>query len=183
MCAMSAPSESFAFHDVSFHPNHFLRCTKFHRHAQQLVAACAVEPRSIYFAQTIAGAKNQIKDISLVRRLGQPVRECQFGFVPCARQRTERSLHMIWPNIEIEVLGATRHTPAHFHHVCSADQERNFGSMQRCHRSAMKLTTAPFTLSGWNCPCCACSHHSSITHWNRYTRACRERTLTRNVHP
>src|SRR5262245_6973251 len=95
----------------------------------------------------------------------------------------ERSLHMIWPNIKIEVLGATRHTPAHLHHVCAADQKRNLGSMQRCHRSAMKLISAAFTLDGWNCPCCVCSHHSSITRGTRYTRACRERTLTRNVHP
>ncbi len=75
----------FTLHDVRLHPNHFLRCAKLHGHAQQRVVARAVKPRIIHFAQSIAGAKNQINDISLVRRLGQPVRECQFGFVPRAR--------------------------------------------------------------------------------------------------
>src|SRR5262245_3991474 len=51
-------------------------------------------------------------------------------------------------------------TPPHVHHVCAADQERNLGSMQRCHRSVMKLIGAAFSLDGWNCSCCACNHHS-----------------------
>ncbi len=77
--------EPLAFHDVRLHPNHFLGRAVFHRHAQQLLIARTLEPRIIHFAQSIAGAKNQIKHISFVRCLGQPVRECQFGFVPCAR--------------------------------------------------------------------------------------------------
>ena len=76
--------EPLAFHDVRLHPNHFFGRAVFYRYAQQLVIACTLEPRIIHFAQSIAGAKNQIKNISLVRRLGQPVRECQFGFVACA---------------------------------------------------------------------------------------------------
>src|SRR5213592_2410497 len=90
---------------------------------------------------------------------------------------------MIWPNIEIEVLRATRHTSAHLHHVRAADQERNLRSMQRCHRSAMKLISADFTVDGLNRRGCTCSHYSSITHWNRATRAWPGVMLTLNVHP
>ena len=35
----------------------------------------------------------------------------------------------------------------------------------------MKLIAAAFTVIGSNCHRCACSHYSSITHWNRATRA------------
>jgi hypothetical protein len=69
---------------------------------------------------------------------------------------------MIWPNIEIEVLRATRYTPAHLHHVCAADQERNLGSMQRRHRSVMKLIGAAFTVDGWNRASCTCSHSHQL---------------------
>jgi hypothetical protein len=77
--------EPFAFHNVSLHPNHFFRRAKFYRHAQQFVVARAVEPGIIHFAQSVAGAKNQIQDISLIRRFGQPMRKRQFGFVPGTR--------------------------------------------------------------------------------------------------
>src|SRR6266550_9018668 len=90
---------------------------------------------------------------------------------------------MIWPNIEVEVLRATRHTSAHLHHVRAADQERNLGSMQRCHRSTMKLISADFTVDGLNRRGSTYSHYSSITHWNRATRAWPGVILTRNVHP
>src|SRR5882757_4324135 len=89
---------------------------------------------------------------------------------------------MIWPNIEVEVLRATRHTSAHLHHVRTADQERNLGSMQRCHRPAMKLISDDFTVDGLNRRGCTCSHYSSITHWNCATRAWPGVILTRNVH-
>src|ERR1043166_834600 len=90
---------------------------------------------------------------------------------------------MLWPNIQIEILRATRHTSAHLHHVCAADQEWDIGSMQCCHRSAMKLISFTFTVDSSNWRRCACSHYSSITHWNRRTRAWPTLMLTRSVHP
>jgi len=50
--------EPFALHDVRFHPDHFLRRTKFHGQPWQLVIMRPLEPRVIDFAQAIAGAKN-----------------------------------------------------------------------------------------------------------------------------
>ena len=78
---------------------------------------------------------------------------------------------MFRPNIEIEVLRATRHASAYLDHVRAADQERNLGSMQRCYRSAMKLIAAAFIVIDSKCRGCACGHYPSITHLNRATRA------------
>ena len=36
--------ESFAFHDVGLHPNHFLRCAKFHMQAKQFSILRALKP-------------------------------------------------------------------------------------------------------------------------------------------
>jgi hypothetical protein len=125
--------EAFTFHDIRFHPNHFLGGAKLHRQTQQLFVEGALKPRIIDFAQSVTGAKNQINDVSHACGLCQPMWECQFRFVSGASQRTERSFHMIWPNIEIEVFRSTRNTCVHFHHIRAADQERNFRGVQCSH--------------------------------------------------
>ena len=95
--------EPFAFHDVRLHPNHFFRCAKFHMQALYFIILGALEPRVIDFAQSIAGAKNQINVIAPAPGLGEPMRKCFFRFVSGASKRFHGSIDMSRPNVQIEI--------------------------------------------------------------------------------
>ncbi len=95
--------EPFAFHDVRLHPNHFFRCAKFHMQALQFIILGALEPRVIDFAQSVAGAKDQINVIPAAPGFREPMRKWFFRFVSGASKRIQGWIDMIRPNVQIEV--------------------------------------------------------------------------------
>src|SRR5439155_15573306 len=86
--------ESFAFHDVSLHPNHLLRRAKFNRQSQELVIVRPREPRIVHFAQSVARTKNQINIDPPLPGFGQPMWRGHFSVEPGVGERTESCVNM-----------------------------------------------------------------------------------------
>src|SRR5262249_36552999 len=91
--------ESFAFHDVRLHPNHFLRRAKFDRHPEELVIVGPREPGIVHFAQSVARAKNQIHIIPAVFGFGEPMWRGHFCVESEPGERTASCLNMMWPDV------------------------------------------------------------------------------------
>src|SRR5437016_5600127 len=89
--------ESFALHDVGFHPEYLFRRAKFYRHSENLGVACTREPRVVHFAETVAGAKNKINKIFAAPGFGQPARVRLLSLITEMRERIQRKIDVPFP--------------------------------------------------------------------------------------
>ena len=102
--------ESFALHDVRFHPENFFRCAKFHCQTEKVSIMRSIEPGIVDFTKSIPGTKNQINAIATTFGFGQPMWKYFFRLIAGASKCIESCTNMGGPEVQIEVFRLTRNT-------------------------------------------------------------------------
>src|SRR5688500_14778614 len=100
-----SPIESLAFHDESLGPDHLLSRDEFDGHTEHGAVDGVFKPFLVNSRHAVAGAENDVDEVLVMKRLGEPVRKGGFDFAAHLLEHPERLLVVVFPYENIEVLG------------------------------------------------------------------------------